>query len=39
MHQEPQFGWTLYALASSIVMFYFGLWFFKKKESVFAENI
>ena len=39
MRQAPHLGWTLYALISSIGMFYFGLWFFRKKEDVFAENI
>ena len=39
LHQVPHLGWALYALVSSAAVFYFGLRFFKGKESVFAENI
>jgi ABC-type polysaccharide/polyol phosphate export permease len=39
LKQMPDLGWAAYAAVSSLLVFYFGLNFFSKKESVFAENI
>ena len=39
MHRQPDLGWVAYAAFCSIILFWFGLVTFKKKEPYFVENI
>lgn len=37
--RAPDFNLTAYSLTASIVIFFFGYWFFKRKERIFADVI
>jgi ABC-type polysaccharide/polyol phosphate export permease len=39
LHQPPQLLWVGYATLTSVLMFWGGMAFFAKQETVFAENI